>query len=407
MMELLPLHSEFPLRTGLRSLRGLTFDDVSILPARTNVRPDMVSIESSAFKGFATALPVFSAPMQTVWSVALTCSLAELGAVGPITRDLSRAELETSLDVIKAYPIDLMRYPKAAHRNGHPIAVVAASPFDVETLRYLAAHPKVDFIILDTVHPFNDTVIANVARFSERAPHRIAVGNVATAEAAAEFCRYPIAALKVGLGPGSICTTREISGIGVPQLEAIQEVARVARESGIPVIGDGGIRTCGDIAKALAAGASSVMMGRLFAGTQEAAGELIEKDGVKYKFYAGSKYSSVELDAETGNSTLDDLTKSILTEIQGRNHRVEGVSGLTPLTGPAKALLLQIERSLGASLAFTGAVNLKEFRQKARFIQISHASHREGSAHSLPVVTHKNGFFSPEPTGSDDKEAKC
>ena len=246
-----------------------------------------------------------------------------------------------------------------------------------------------------------------MARFSERAPHRIAVGNVATAEAAAEFCRYPIAALKVGLGPGSICTTREISGIGVPQLEAIQEVARVARESGIPVIGDGGIRTCGDIAKALAAGASSVMMGRLFAGTQEAAGDLIEKDGVKYKFYAGSKYSSVELDAETGNSTLDDLTKSILTEIQGRNHRVEGVSGLTPLTGPAKALLLQIERSLGASSGIHGRGNLKEFRQKARFIQISHASHREGSAHSLPVVTHKNGFFSPEPTGSDDKEAKC
>ena len=120
MMELLPLHSEFPLRTGLRSLRGLTFDDVSILPARTNVRPDMVSIESSAFKGFATALPVFSAPMQTVWSVALTCSLAELGAVGPITRDLSRADLETSLDVIKAYPIDLMRFPRQRIETGIP-----------------------------------------------------------------------------------------------------------------------------------------------------------------------------------------------------------------------------------------------------------------------------------------------
>ncbi|MBY0471381.1 guanosine monophosphate reductase [bacterium] len=398
-LELLPLHFEFPVRTGLRSLRGLTFDDVSILPARTNVRPDKVSVQSIVLKDCAAPVPVFSAPMQTVWSIPLTCTLAEFGAIGPITRDLSLPDLEAAISAISSHLIDLAKYPQAAHRRGRPVIVVTASPFDTARLELLVSHPEVDYILLDTVHPYNDAVIEVVEKFSAIAPHRIAIGNIATAEAAVEFCRYPIAGIKVGLGPGSICTTREISGIGVPQLEAIEEVSRVAKEYGIPVIADGGIRTCGDIAKALAAGASSVMMGRLFAGTLEAAGDVIEKDGVKYKFYAGSQYHSVELDSNTGNPALDDFIKDIATDLRERNHRVEGVSGLTPLSGPAKALLLQISRSLGASLAFTGAKTLSEFRQKARFIQISQAAFYEGGAHSLPVVTHKNQFFDSQSEG--------
>ena len=394
MMELLPFHSEFPARTGLRSLRGLTFDDVTILPARTNVRPDTVSVQTTALKGLGISTPVFSAPMESVWTPELTCTLAEFGAIGPITRDLTLGQLEAAIMAICAHKIDLAKYPMAALRNGRPVVVVSASPFDSAKLEYLVTHPDVDFIILDTVHPFNDEVIEAVARFSKMAPNRIAVGNVATAEAAVEFCKYPIAALKVGLGPGSICTTREISGIGVPQLEAIQEVARVAHAHKVPVIADGGIRTCGDIAKALAAGADTVMMGRLFAGTNEAAGECIERDGKKYKYYAGSKYSSVELNIGTGDEALDDFIKSAET----KNHRVEGVSGYTPLSGPAKALLLQVKRSLGASLAFTGAATLKEFREKARFIQVSPAANREGGAHSLSVVTQANTFFESEVT---------
>ena len=404
MMELLPLHSEFPFRRGLQSLRGLTFDDVSILPARTNVRPDMTSVQSTVLKNCVAAVPVFSAAMQTVWSIPLTCALAEFGAIGPITRELSIADLDAAIETIAAYKIDPSKYPQATHRAGRPVIVVTASPFDTARLEYLVAHPKVDYIMLDTVHPYNDAVLDTVARFSAIAPNRIAVGNIATAEAAAEFCRFPIAALKVGLGPGSICTTREISGIGVPQLEAIQEVARIAREFHVPVIADGGIRTCGDIAKALAAGADSVMMGRLFAGTLEGAGEVVEKDHKKYKFYAGSQYSSVELSTDTGDQALDDFMKGIVNELQEQNHRVEGVSGLTPLTGSAKTLLLQVSRSLGASLAFTGAQTLKDFRHKARFIQISQAALREGGAHSLPVVTHKNTFFSGI---TEPEEAKC
>ena len=401
LLELLPLHSEFPIRTGLRSLRGLTFDDVSILPAKTNVRPDMVSVQSTVLKGCVASVPVFSAPMQTVWSISLTCTLAEFGAIGPITRDLSLADLETAIGAISSHQIDLIKNPGAAHRKGRPVIVVAASPFDSARLAFLVTHPEVDYILLDTVHPYNDAVLDVVEKFSSLAPNRIVIGNLATAEAAVDFCRFPIAGIKVGLGPGSICTTREISGIGVPQLEAVEEVSRVAREYGVPVIADGGIRTCGDIAKALAAGASSVMMGRLFAGTAEAAGETVEKDGKKYKFYAGSKYNSVELEANTGDRALDEFIKDIANDLQERNHRVEGVSGLTPYTGPAKALLLQVSRSLGASLAFTGAKTLSEFRQKARFIQISSAALSEGGAHSLPVVTHKNHFFNSQ------EESKC
>ncbi|MDI3288165.1 IMP dehydrogenase [Polyangium sp. 15x6] len=375
---------------GFSSCPGLLerpdVDDVTILPDLTDVRPDQVSLQAEVIKGVRAALPVFSAAMETVWSVALTCSLAEFGAIGPITQELSQADLLAAIEQISRYRIDLTRFPEALHIDGRPPILVAASPFEHSKLDFLLVRPEVDYVIINTVQPFHVKVLETVEKYSVLAPDKLVVGNLATAEAAYEFCRFPIAALKVGLGPGSICTTREMSGVGVPQLEAIQEVASVARPVGIPVIADGGIRIPGDIAKALAAGASSVMMGRLFAGTEEASGELKEIQGRKYKFYAGARYTSLEHDSSCGVPELD----SFLEELAFRGHRVEGVSGYVPYMGPAKALLLQIKRSLGVSLAFTGARTVEEFQSRARMIQISAAAFIEGRAHSIPEITHQN-----------------
>src|ERR1700722_6215024 len=175
-----------------------------------------------------------------------------------------------------------MRFSKT-YRCERPPIIVAASPFEESKLNFLLPHQNVDYVILDTVQPFSDAVIEVVARHSRSSPGKLIVGNVATADAAAAFCEFDIAALKVGLGPGSICTTRSISGVGVPQLESIQETARVARPKNIHVIADGGIRELGDIGKAIAAGATSVMMGNMFAGTEESAGNIIEHQGKRYK----------------------------------------------------------------------------------------------------------------------------
>ncbi len=376
-------------RRGLQSLRGLTYDDVTILPEKTDVRPDQVSLRSEVLRGLQADLPVFAAPMDTVWSPRMTSSLAEAGALAPLARDMPMHALVDTIRELKSYELDRTRFTSAVHVDGRVPVIASASPFDTDKIAALLANRDVDYVLLDSVQPYNSVVIDAVARFSKAHPHRIIVGNLATADAALEFCAYELAGIKVGLGPGSICTTREISGVGVPQLEAIEEVAEVAGRRGIPIIADGGIRTTGDIAKALAAGGSTVMMGRLFAGTDEAPGRIEDIDGRRYKFYAGSKYTSVEIDAKTEEPGLEEF----MAALESIHHRVEGVSGYTAYVGPAKALLLQIKRSLCASLAFTGSSSIDEFRGKARLIQISPAAVIEGRAHGLAMVTHQNRFF--------------
>ncbi len=370
-------------------LSGLTFDDVLILPAKTDVRPDETELTSEVVKGLRTALPVLSAPMESVWSIELTIALAKAGATAPISRDLSIAELEKTLRAICSHQLDSTEYPNSSLMNGRPVTIVTSSPFDRAKIDWLSTRNDVDYILLDSVQPFSSSVLRTVEDLSRRLENRVIIGNIATAEAAEEFCRYPIAGLKVGLGPGSICTTREISGVGVPQLHAIEEVSSVAKLYGVPVIADGGIRKLGDIAKAIAAGANSVMLGRLFAGTDESPGKIILEASKQFKHYAGSTYSSVEIDHQSAEIEFGSHIDGLLYQ----NHRTEGISGYVPYVGPAKFVLLQIQKGLGVSLAFVGARTIEEFQKKARFLKVTPSSNREGSAHSISVVTQKNAVF--------------
>ena len=163
----------------------------------------------------------------------------------------------------------------------------------------------------------------------------------------------------------------------------------VAKKFGVPVIADGGIKSSGDIAKALAAGASSVMMGRIFSGALESPGDIEQIGGKDYKHYAGSLYASIEGQDRTGNQELD----AWLGHLEDTQHRVEGVSGYVPYIGPAQALLTQIKKSLQASFAFTGSANLGEFHEKVRFISVSPSSVIEGKSHSIAIVTHATRTF--------------
>ncbi|MDP2717973.1 MAG: IMP dehydrogenase, partial [Candidatus Micrarchaeota archaeon] len=200
----------------------------------------------------------------------------------------------------------------------------------------------------------------------------VVAGNIVSADAAEQLIAAGADGLRVGLGPGSICTTRIITGIGVPQLTAVSEVADVAFQHKIPVIADGGIKYSGDLAKALAAGASVGMLGNVLAGTDEAPGEIVEKDGVKYKKYRGM--GSVESLKANYANRYDAFKKSLVPE---------GVSGLTKYRGPVQDVITQFEGGLRKAMVYVGAKNLDEFQKKARFVRITSSGFSESHPHSL------------------------
>jgi IMP dehydrogenase len=212
-----------------------------------------------------------------------------------------------------------------------------------------------------------------VRELSRKYPYKIILGNIANREGAEIYASMPLAALKIGLGPGSICTTGIISGCGMSQLTSILEVYQVTKEKKMKIIADGGIRNSGDIVKALAAGADGVMLGRLFAGCDEAPGKTVEINGKKYKQYEGSQYNTVEIPDKTGFEKID----AFLTSGVKNSHRVEGMSGLVPSTGPAHLLLYILSRNLQVALGFIGARNIKELRAKSVFRYVSPNSFKD------------------------------
>jgi IMP dehydrogenase len=362
----------FPEVEILSSLRGLAFDDVLIRPRYTTVDPAKVDTSSVIMRDLRARLPILAAPMDSIWTEALACELWKFGAVAPIPRSIDRGRLRSFVNGMNRRGADRL-----------PI-VASVSPFDEVALGELVKEPGVDFVMLDAVQPYHERVFLNLTSLTPEQCAKVIVGNIATSEAAWDFCQLPIAALKVGLGPGSICTTRLVTGVGVPQLQAIQEVATIAGDFGVPIIADGGIRHLGDIAKAIAAGASAVMMGRIFAATHESASERVEADGQLYKRYEGTLYSTIEL----GEGALEPGAPVDLAA-----HRVEGISGLVRYLGPVAFVLLQIEKAIKTSCAFVGAQTLDEFREQAQLMRISPSVSSENAHHSVPIVTRSNRAF--------------
>jgi len=260
-------------------------------------------------------------------------------------------------------------------RVGAAVGVTADILDRIEMLK----HAGVDVIGIDTAHGHSRGVIDATKKVKSNYPEmEVIVGNVATFQAGKDLVNAGADAVKVGVGPGSICTTRVIAGVGVPQLTAIYEVSKAARDSGIPVIADGGIRYSGDVVKALAAGASTVMIGSLFAGTEEAPGEMIIYEGRKFKSYRGM--GSIEAMEEGSKDRYfqdaeDDIKKLV----------PEGISGRVPFKGMVSEVLYQIVGGLRAGMGYCGAKTIKEL-QKAQFIKISHAGVTESHPHDVFIT---------------------
>lgn len=478
---------------------GLTFDDVLLVPAYSEVLPRQVDIRTRLTRTIELNIPIVSAAMDTVTESAMAIAMAREGGIGIIHKNLSIDRQAEEVDRVKRSESGMIRNPitlspdrpvrevlmlmRKYHISGIPIvdaerrlvgivthrdlrfitdmeqpvsavmtseglitapvgttleeaeqilqrhrieklpvvdergvlqglitfkdiqkrrsypnackdeqgrlrvgAAVGVTP-DVEERVAALVAVGVDVVVVDSAHGHSRGVIETVRRLKRRYPElQLIAGNIATAEAAEALIRAGADAVKVGIGPGSICTTRVVTGVGVPQLTAILWVARIAHAAGVPVIADGGIRQTGDIAKALAAGADSVMIGSLLAGHEESPGERVLLEGRAYKVYRGmgSLGAMYHGSADRYFQDMDtELTKLV----------PEGVEGRVPFKGNVSDTLFQLVGGLRAAMGYCGCATIAELQQRARFIRMTLAGLRESHPHDVIITKESPNYF--------------
>ncbi|MBE2279677.1 MAG: IMP dehydrogenase [Ignavibacteriaceae bacterium] len=274
------------------------------------------------------------------------------------------------------------RYPHACKDELGRLRVGAAVGISTDTADRVSELLKysVDVIVIDTAHGHSRKVLDTIKSIRNRFPEtQLIAGNIATAEAAKSLAKLEVDAVKVGIGPGSICTTRVIAGIGVPQISAILDVAGALKGSHLPIIADGGIKYTGDVAKAIAAGAYSVMIGGLFAGTDESPGEKVLYEGRSFKMYRGM--GSLEaMKQGSGDRYFQDAEEEISKLVP------EGVEGRVPFKGPLSDTIYQLIGGLRASMGYAGAKNITDLQEKSKFIKITNAGLRESHPHDVTIT---------------------
>lgn len=272
------------------------------------------------------------------------------------------------------------RYPNAAKDEAGRLRVGAAVGVSADTLERVEALVKagVDLICIDRAHGHSAKVINMLKEIKKNFKIPVMAGNIVTSEGAEDIIRAGADAVKVGVGPGSICTTRIVSGAGMPQVTAVLDVVRVAEKYGVPVIADGGIKFSGDIAKSIAAGAQAVMIGSLFAGTDEAPGETILYQGRNYKLYRGMGSLGAMLDGSADRYGQKGVEASKLVP--------EGIEGRVPYKGPLSQSVHQMIGGLRSGMGYCGAGNIPEFQKKAKFVRISNAGLKESHVHDVTIT---------------------
>jgi IMP dehydrogenase len=274
------------------------------------------------------------------------------------------------------------KYPNACKDHHGRLRVGAAIGVGGKALQNAALLIKsqVDVIVIDTAHGHSQRVLDTVKSFKTKFPEiSLIAGNIASADAAKALLKNGVDAVKVGIGPGSICTTRVVTGVGVPQISAIIEIARELDGSGVPIIADGGIKFTGDIAKAIAAGADSVMIGSLFAGTSESPGETFLWDGRRYKQVRGM--------GSIGAMARGSSDRYFQDEVSDKEKFIpEGIEGRVPYRGPLSDTVFQMMGGLRAAMGYTGCPTIQKLKTVAKFVKVSPAGHKEGHPHDVEIT---------------------
>ncbi len=343
---------------------GLTFDDVLLLPNYTETKREDIDVSVQLTEKIKLKIPLLSAPMDTVTEAKLAIAIGKLGGLGVIHRNMTVNKQKKEIEEVKS--------------EGLTAASAVGVGGDLEERVKELVDAGVDVLVIDSAHGFSKWVIEATKYIAKKYKNIFLVsGSVATAAGAKALIEAGANALRVGMGPGSICTTRVVAGMGVPQITAILETVAVAGQFGVPVISDGGLRFSGDIVKAIAAGASTVMSGSLFAGCEETPGKLIIKKGQKYKSYRGMGSVSAMKQGSAvryGQEYRKGQEKKLIAE---------GVEGLVPYKGTVEEVVTQLVGGLKAGMYYAGVKNIEELQTKTRLMRITQASLTESHPHDI------------------------
>ena len=357
---------------------ALTFDDVLLSPNYSEVLPSEVSTNTSLSKNLKLKIPILSSAMDTVTDSKMAITIAKAGGLGVIHRNL---------DIDK----QILEIKKVKSKKLLVGAAVGAGPLEIKRAEAILKE-NVDLIVVDTAHGHTKKVaeiIKKIKKFKSKKT-TLCAGNIATADAAKFLTNLGVDVIKVGIGPGSICTTRLVAGIGVPQLSAILSARKGIGNKKVALIADGGIKYSGDIVKALAAGAHSVMIGSLFAGTAETPGQVILYQGRRYKLYRGMgslgamKEGSKDRYFQTGVQEVQKLVP-------------EGIEGRVPYKGPLAESIFQFTGGLRAGMGYTGCASIDELQNKASYVRISNAGLRESHVHDVYITEEAPNYPSFKP----------
>lgn len=364
---------------------GLTFDDILLVPSYSDFTRKDINLSTQFSRRIKLSMPLVSAPMDTVTESELAIELAKLGGIGIIHRNLSIEDQAREVKKVKSRKLLV------------GAAIGASSGFEIR-IKALS-NMGVDVVVVDSAHGYSRGVMEAIKLIKKNYKNiDVVAGNIATYDGAKALIGAGADGLRVGMGPGAICTTRIISGMGVPQITAIIETSRAARKFGIPIIADGGIKYSGDMVKALAAGASTVMMGGYFAQALESPGEIVtlNQNEIPSRFQRISqikKYYQFKEYRGMGSEGAMEKGARIKSEdeFHGKNYKdrvlvAEGVEGLVPVKGKVLDLVDQAVGGIKSGMYYTGAKNILELWKKAKFIQITQASLTESHPHDIFVT---------------------
>ena len=352
---------------------ALTFDDVTLVPKYSEILPSDVDTSIKLTNFLKLKIPILSSAMDTITESKMAIAIGKAGGIGIIHRNLDIQKQSLEIKKVKKHKILVG-------------AAVGAGPKEFDRASAILKE-NVNMIVVDTAHGHTKKV-AEIIRFIKKKKNKktaLCAGNVATAEAANFLRKLGVDIIKVGIGPGSICTTRLVAGIGVPQLSAILNVRNGLKSKNIKIISDGGIKYSGDLAKAFAAGADAVMIGSLFAGTNETPGKLIKKDGKLFKSFRGMG-SIGAMNKGSADRYFQSKQKDISKYVP------EGVEGLARYKGKVNDIIYKLVGGLRSSMGYLGSKQIKYLRNNPQFVKITKAGFYESMVHNVDIVNDENKY---------------